>query len=201
MVGKKIFEVSTLTKVLGLYVLQSRPPTLQMTANNIYQSTEKSGSIPTLDKVLSKIEISLSQRNEQSNEEDCFELNPEKLEAFRARKIGREKAKDSSQKIFTTYSDSAILYSGASYSMFKDSSCFLSFKGTQISISLEDGSSITASGIGTAIILSKDGQPIYLQNSLIIHFISMPLIALGPFLKENCSFIGKGDVIELVSSN
>ncbi|MBW0541976.1 hypothetical protein O181_081691 [Austropuccinia psidii MF-1] len=29
----------------------------------------------------------------------------------------------------------------------------------------------------------------------------MPLIALGPFLKKNCSLIVKGDVIELVSSN
>ncbi|MBW0541977.1 hypothetical protein O181_081692 [Austropuccinia psidii MF-1] len=63
MVEKKIFDVSTLTKFLGLYVLQSLPTTLQMTSNNIYQSTEKYGSIPTLDKVLSKIEISLSQRN------------------------------------------------------------------------------------------------------------------------------------------
>ncbi|MBW0497132.1 hypothetical protein O181_036847 [Austropuccinia psidii MF-1] len=120
MVGRKVFDVNTLTKVLAFYVLQSLPSTLQMTANNIYQSTEISGSIPTLDKVLSEIEISLSWKNEQSkvsfnalraqenkswkwkcqnrkhdptaphSEEDCFELHPEKLEAFRARKIGRE---------------------------------------------------------------------------------------------------------------
>ncbi|MBW0545534.1 hypothetical protein O181_085249 [Austropuccinia psidii MF-1] len=115
-----------------------------MTANHIYQSTEISGIIPTLDKVLSEIEISLSQKNEQSkvsfnslrvqenknqkwkcqngkhdptaphSEEDCFKLHPEKLEAFRARKVGREKAKDSSPKIFASYSASAILDSGAS---------------------------------------------------------------------------------------
>ncbi|MBW0541089.1 hypothetical protein O181_080804 [Austropuccinia psidii MF-1] len=55
MVGKKIFDVNTLTKVLAFYVLHSLPLTLQMTANNIYQFTEISGSIPTLDKVLSEI--------------------------------------------------------------------------------------------------------------------------------------------------
>ncbi|MBW0566653.1 hypothetical protein O181_106368 [Austropuccinia psidii MF-1] len=207
-----------------------------MTANNIYQSTEISGSIPTLDKVLSEIEISLSRKNEQSkvsfnslraqenknrkwkcrngkhdltaphSEDDCFELHPEKLEAFRARKVGREKAKDSSPKIFVSYSASAIssstiLDSGASYSMFKDSSRFVLVRGTQISLSLADGSSITASGIGTAVILSNNGQPIYLENSLVIPSISVPLIALGPFLKKNCSLIGKGEVVELVSSN
>ncbi|MBW0563252.1 hypothetical protein O181_102967 [Austropuccinia psidii MF-1] len=187
-----------------------------MTANNIYQSTEISGSIPTLDKVLSEIEISLSWKNEQSkgkhnptaphSEEHCFELHPEKLEAFRARKIGREKAKDSSPKIFATYSASAIssstiLDSGASYSMFKDSSHFVLVKGTQISLSLADGSSIAASGIGTEIILSNDRQPNYLQNSLVIPSISMPLIALGPFLKKNCFLISQGDGVELVSSN
>ncbi|MBW0541090.1 hypothetical protein O181_080805 [Austropuccinia psidii MF-1] len=151
-------------------------------------------------------------QNEEHNltaphsEEDCFKLHPEKLEAFRARKIGREKAKDSSPKIFATYSASAIssstiLDSGASYPMFKDSSRFVLVKGTQISLSLEDGSSITASGIGTTIILSNDGQPNYLQNSLVIPSISVALIALGPFLIRNCCLISKGDGVELVSSN
>ncbi|MBW0497133.1 hypothetical protein O181_036848 [Austropuccinia psidii MF-1] len=85
--------------------------------------------------------------------------------------------------------------------MLKDSSCFVLVKGTQISLSLADGSSITASGIGTAIILSNDGQPIYPQNSLVIPSISVPLISLGPFLKKRFFLIGKGDVVELVSSN
>ena len=59
MVGNKKIYDSTLTKVLEFYVLHSLPPTLQMTANNIYQWTDISGGIPTLNKALSEIEISL----------------------------------------------------------------------------------------------------------------------------------------------
>ncbi|MBW0539747.1 hypothetical protein O181_079462 [Austropuccinia psidii MF-1] len=192
MVGKKIFDVNTLTKVLAFYVLQSLPSTLQMTANNIYQLTEISGTIPTLGKVLSEIEISLSHKNEQSKVI---------FNALRAQENKNHKWKTQPDCTPHAISSSAILDSGASYSIFKDSSCFVSVKGIRISLSLADGSSITASGIGTAIILSNDGQPIYLQNSLVIPSISVPLIPLGPFLKKNCCLIGKGDVVELVSSN
>ncbi|MBW0486474.1 hypothetical protein O181_026189 [Austropuccinia psidii MF-1] len=92
-------------------------------------------SIPTLEKVLSKIEISLSQRTdfagqntsfirviESSNqkpkcnnkkhnssapnsEEECFKVHPEKLEAFRTRRAARNQNKDTSPQAFASYSE------------------------------------------------------------------------------------------------
>ncbi|MBW0582252.1 hypothetical protein O181_121967, partial [Austropuccinia psidii MF-1] len=196
MMGCKLFDVDTLTKVLAFYVLQSLPASYQIISNNIYQSTEISGIVPSLDKVLSEIEISFSRRldsaqnlsaleaqgshksrpkcnNGRNNplathsEDECFEIHPEKLEAFRARKAAREQGKLGSPQIFSalqvkTSPETAILDSGASYSLFRDNSRFISTSVTRIPLSLADGSSIVATEIGTAVISASDGSPIHL---------------------------------------
>ncbi|MBW0529468.1 hypothetical protein O181_069183 [Austropuccinia psidii MF-1] len=235
MMGCKIFDVDTLTKVLAFYVLQCLPASYQIISNNIYQSTEISGIVPSLDKVLLEIEISFLRRlysaqnlsalkaqgshksrpkckNGRHNplaphsEDKCFEIHPEKLEVFRAQKAEREQGKSGSPKIFSalqvkTSPKTAILDSGASYSLFRDNSRFISTSVTRIPLSLADGSSIVAAEIGTAVISASDGSPIHLRNSLVIPSVTTPLISLSPFLKRHCLLIGMGDSVKLIDKD
>ncbi|MBW0482594.1 hypothetical protein O181_022309 [Austropuccinia psidii MF-1] len=235
MMGCKIFDVDTLAKVLAFYVLQSLPASYQIISNSIYQSTEMSGIVPSLDKVLSEIKISFSRRLDSAqnlsalkpqgshksrpnckngrhnplaphSEDECFETHPEKLEEFRAQKGAREQGKGGSPQIFSALQakasrETAILDNGASYSLFKDKSRFISTSVTRIPLSLADGSSIIATEIGTVIISASDGSPIHLSNSLVIPSVNTPLIALSPFLKKHCLLIGMGDSVKLISKD
>ncbi|MBW0469321.1 hypothetical protein O181_009036 [Austropuccinia psidii MF-1] len=138
--------------------------------------------------------------------DECFETHPEKLEAFSAQKTARERGKLGSPQIFSALQAKAspkteILDSGASYSLFKDNSRFISTSITRIPLSLADGSSIIASEISTAIISASDGSPIHLRNSLVIPSVTTPLIALSPFLRKHCSLIGIGDSVKLISKD
>ncbi|MBW0571173.1 hypothetical protein O181_110888, partial [Austropuccinia psidii MF-1] len=86
--------------------------------------------------------------------------------------------------------DSAILNSGASYSLFKSSARFISFKQAKIPLFLADGSCIYASGIGTAVVFNHRDEPLHLRNSLVVPSINSCLIALSPFLKKEFLLIG-----------
>ncbi|MBW0518368.1 hypothetical protein O181_058083, partial [Austropuccinia psidii MF-1] len=173
MIGRKIFDVDTLTKVLAFYVLQSLPASYQIISNNIYQSTEISGINLSALKAQGSHKSRPKCKNGRHNplathsEDKFFEIHPEKLEAFRARKAAREQGKLGSPQIFSalqvkTSPKTAILDSGASYSLFRDNSRFISTSVTRIPLSLADGSNIVATEIGTAVISASDGSPIHL---------------------------------------
>ncbi|MBW0576192.1 hypothetical protein O181_115907, partial [Austropuccinia psidii MF-1] len=95
----------------------------------------------------------------------------------------------------------AILDSGASYSLFRDNSRFIFTSITRIPLSLADGRSIVETEIGTAVISASDGSPIHLCKFLVIPSVTTPLIALSPFLKRHCSLIGMGDSVKLINKD
>ncbi|MBW0518220.1 hypothetical protein O181_057935 [Austropuccinia psidii MF-1] len=119
---------------------------------------------------------------------------------------GREDKKDSrsdSPQIFTAFSkgieeDNSILDSGACFSLFKTSKRFVMYHPTNLPLFLADGSCVHAVGMGTAVIVSETGRIIHLKNSLVISYISSFLIALSPFLKKQCTLIGRESGADLV---
>ncbi|MBW0520376.1 hypothetical protein O181_060091 [Austropuccinia psidii MF-1] len=115
-------------------------------------------------------------------ESECFQLYPEKKEAFFSRlKKKKEEENSSEPHAYAIYS--AILDRGALFSLFKNAEKFISLRRTSIQLQLADGKTIMAEALGTAVILSDSGVPIHLKNSLIVPSITSPLIALSPFLK------------------
>ncbi|MBW0549114.1 hypothetical protein O181_088829 [Austropuccinia psidii MF-1] len=202
MMGCKIFDVNTLTKFLAFYVLQSLPSSFQIISNNIYQSTEISGIVHSLDKVLSEIEISFSRRLDSAQNLSALKAQG----SHKAQRAAREEGKLGSPQIFSALQakaspKTAILDSGASYSLLKDNSRFISTSANRIPLSLADESSIIATEIGTAIISSSNASPIQLRKSMVIPSVTNPLIALSSFLRKHCSLIGMGDSVKLVSKD
>ncbi|MBW0481420.1 hypothetical protein O181_021135 [Austropuccinia psidii MF-1] len=136
---------------------------------------------------------------------ECFQLYPKKKEAFfRRLKKKNEEEKSSEPHAYTIYSasigdNSAILHSGALFSLFKNAEKFISLRKTNIQIQLADRKTIMEEALGTAVVISDSSFPIYLNNSLVVPPITSPLIALSPFLKKNCCLKGEGNVAKLYS--
>ncbi|MBW0570132.1 hypothetical protein O181_109847 [Austropuccinia psidii MF-1] len=128
---------------------------------------------------------------------ECFQLHPEKREAFNRRRLS--KRDESGPRAFSVQAlatvlggqeDSAILNSGASYSLFKSSAPFIFFKQAKIPLFLADGSCIYVSGIGMVVVINHQNEPLHLKNSLVVPSINLCLIALSPFLKKECLLVG-----------
>ncbi|MBW0462242.1 hypothetical protein O181_001957 [Austropuccinia psidii MF-1] len=138
-------------------------------------------------------------------ESECFQLYPEKKEAFFSRlKKKKEEEKSSEPHAYAIYSasigdNSAILDSGALFLPFKNAEKFIYLRKTNIQLQLADGKTIMAEALGTAVVLSDSGFSIHLKNSLIVPSITSPLIALSPFLKKNCCLKGEGNVAKFYS--
>ncbi|MBW0484253.1 hypothetical protein O181_023968 [Austropuccinia psidii MF-1] len=224
-IGPELFQGDVLIKVLAFFALKILPPSLHIVANNVYQLTKISGKLPFLDSVLSEIELAVARRQEQvvpdaqalkvigrkakmcfngkhnplapHSESECFQLFPEKREAFYRRRLAKKDepgprafSVQALAAVSGSQGDSAILDSGASYSLFKSSARFISFKQAKIPLFLADGSCIYASGIGTAVVFNHQDEPLHLRNSLVVPSINSCLIALSPFLKKECLLIG-----------
>ncbi|MBW0535175.1 hypothetical protein O181_074890 [Austropuccinia psidii MF-1] len=156
------------TFVLAFFTLKILPPSLQAVVNNLYQLTKISGKLPFLDSVLSEIELTVARHQEQvvpdsqalkvigrsgkmffdgkhnhlepHSESECFQLYPEKHQAFNRRRLS--KRDESGPRAFLVQAlatvlgiqeGSAILDSGESYSLFKSSAAFISLKQTKSS--------------------------------------------------------------------
>ncbi|MBW0577662.1 hypothetical protein O181_117377 [Austropuccinia psidii MF-1] len=138
-------------------------------------------------------------------ESECFQLYPEKKEGFcRRLKKRKEEEKLSERHAYAIYSaskgdNSAILDSGALFSLFKNAEKSISLRKTNIQLQLANRKTITEEALGTAVVLSESGFPIYLSDSLVVASITSPLIALCPFLKKNCCLKRKGNVVRLYS--
>ncbi|MBW0468573.1 hypothetical protein O181_008288 [Austropuccinia psidii MF-1] len=154
------------------------------------------------------------------SEDQGFQLHPHLLKEFRERrnqdkhsKVTSSASKStslkpiSSTRIFCIGTESkrvsfikeecAILDSGASHSLFKDSERFVSFTKTRVALNQANGSVIYAECFGTAAITGYKYSIIHLKNSLIVPRITTPLISLSPFLQRGCSLSGKGESIQL----
>ncbi|MBW0534560.1 hypothetical protein O181_074275 [Austropuccinia psidii MF-1] len=200
-------------------------------AINVYQSTKMTGNMPTLEEVFSQIELAMVQQGESVVKEDplalrvqgrkarcfggkhnpmaphqeleCFQLYPEKKEAFfRILKKRKEEETSSEPHAYAIYSasigdNSAIIDSGASFFLFRNAEKFISLRKTHIQLQLANRKTIMAEALDTAVVLSESGFPIYLKNSLIVPSITSPLISLSPFLKNNCCLKGEGNVAKL----
>ncbi|MBW0562981.1 hypothetical protein O181_102696 [Austropuccinia psidii MF-1] len=138
-------------------------------------------------------------------ESGCFQLYPEtKEEFFRRLNKKKEEEKLSEPHAYTIYSasiwdNSAILDSGALFSLLKNAEKFISLRKTNIQLQLADRKNIMEEALGTAVVLLDSGFPIYLNNSLVEPSITSPLIALSPFVKKNCFLKGEGNVAKLYS--
>ncbi|MBW0562352.1 hypothetical protein O181_102067 [Austropuccinia psidii MF-1] len=91
----------------------------------------------------------------------------------------------------------AILDSGTSDFLFKDSERFVSFTKARVALNQTNGTVIYAEGFGTTAITGYKGSIIHLKNSLIVAKITTPLISSSPFLQKGCSLYGKGGGVHL----
>ncbi|MBW0538628.1 hypothetical protein O181_078343, partial [Austropuccinia psidii MF-1] len=194
------------------------PSSLAFVKNNLYQELKLSKKVPTIESVLSEVKLYLA-RDQEVPVPDALVLHIGKRERKNHEKIKKENKeeendidntghhprvyciRDSSGKVNIIREDHAILDSGASHSLFKDSERFVSFTKTCAALQQADGTMIYAKGFGTAAITASDGSIVHLKNSLIVPSITTPLISLSPFLRKGCSLSGKGSKIQLCNEN
>ncbi|MBW0464267.1 hypothetical protein O181_003982 [Austropuccinia psidii MF-1] len=142
---------------------------------------------------------------EPHQELECFHLSPEEKEVFFNRlKKRKEEEKSSEPHAYAIYSasivdKSTILYSGASFSLFKNAEKFISLRKMNIRLQLANRKTIMAEALGTPVVLSDSGFPIYLKNPLAVPSITSLLIEYSPFLKKNCCLKAEGNVAKLYS--
>ncbi|MBW0566183.1 hypothetical protein O181_105898, partial [Austropuccinia psidii MF-1] len=230
--GQDLFEEKTMSRMLAFYYLRNLPTSLSFVKNNIYQEIKISKRVPTLESLLSDIELALARNQELSisdgqalrigerrvkckngkhspeayhSEDQGFQLHPHLLKEFRERRNQDKSSKVNSSTTESTGSkpissprvycistesktiafikeECAILDSGASHSLFKDSERFVSFTKTRVALNQANGTVIYAEGFGTAAITGYKGSIIHLKNSLIVPKITTPFISLSPFL-------------------
>ncbi|MBW0583654.1 hypothetical protein O181_123369, partial [Austropuccinia psidii MF-1] len=229
--GQDLFEEKTMSRMLAFYYLRNLPNSLSFVKNNIYQEIKISKRVPTLESLLSDIELALARNQELSipngqalcigerrvkckngkhspeaphSEDQCFQLHAHLLKEFRERrnrsKVTVNTTESTGQKPISSprvfcigagskrksfiKEERAILDSGASHLLFKDSEIFVSFTKTRVALNQADGTIIYAEGFGTAAITGYKGSIIHLKNSLIVPNITTPLISLSPFLRK-----------------
>ncbi|MBW0494904.1 hypothetical protein O181_034619 [Austropuccinia psidii MF-1] len=111
--GQDLFEEKTMSCMLAFYYLRNLPNSLSFVKNNIYQEIKISKCVPTLESLLSDIELALARNQELSipngqapcigerrvkckngkhspeaphSEDQCFQLHPHVLKEFRERR-------------------------------------------------------------------------------------------------------------------
>ncbi|MBW0537483.1 hypothetical protein O181_077198 [Austropuccinia psidii MF-1] len=148
------------------------------------------------------------------SEDQCFQLHPHLLKEFKERrnrsKVTVNTTESTGQKPISSprvfcigagsktisfiKEEHAILDSGASHLLFKDSERFVSFTKTRVALNQADCTIIYAEGFGTTAITGYKGSIIHLKNSLIFPNITTPLISLSPFFGKVASSLEKGKV-------
>ncbi|MBW0461330.1 hypothetical protein O181_001045 [Austropuccinia psidii MF-1] len=242
-----LFKEKTMSCMLAFYYLRNLPTSLSFVKNNIYQEIKISKHVPTLESLLSDIELALARNQELSipdgqalcvgerrvkckngkrspeashSQVQCLQLQPHLLKKFRERRNQFKHSKVnssatestglkpmSSPRVYCISTESkrisfikeehAIIDSGASHSLFKDSERFVSFTKTRVALNQANGIVIYAEGFGTTAITGYKGSIIHLENFLIVPKITTPLISSSSFLRKGCSLSGKGESVHL----
>ncbi|MBW0481186.1 hypothetical protein O181_020901 [Austropuccinia psidii MF-1] len=118
--GQDLFEEKTMSCMLAFYYLRNLPTSLSFVKNNIYQVIKISKRVPTIESLLSDIELALARNQELSIpngqalcigerrvkcknekhspeaphlEDQCFQLHPHLLKEFRERRNQDKRSK------------------------------------------------------------------------------------------------------------
>ncbi|MBW0535983.1 hypothetical protein O181_075698 [Austropuccinia psidii MF-1] len=216
-----LFAADIMVQVLLFYVLWLLPETCIHVSTAIFHLIKVSAEIPTVEELFKEIELDILRRtgtedqvslalqlrpktkkelchkgkhNLLSNhsESECFQLFPEKIEAYHQRR------NDKGQKMVSSalavchnvnISKNPVLDSGCSNTITPTSDLFSNLSPSSEILLAANGSDMKVTSEGTFHLNTTSGK-VLIPNSLVVPSASSVLVLLGPFLNDGATLKG-----------
>ncbi|MBW0539383.1 hypothetical protein O181_079098 [Austropuccinia psidii MF-1] len=217
-----LFAADIMAQVLAFYVLQLLLKTCRHVSTAVFHSIKVSAKIPTVEELFKEVKIDILRKsgtedqtslalqlhskpkkelchkgkhNPLSNhsKSDCFQLFPEKREAYHCRRNDKDQQETSPALEFcnniNNFLNKPVLDSGCSNTIAPTSNLFSNITPSSKILLAANGSNMKVTLERTPHLNTTTGK-ISSPNSLIVPLASSVLVSLGPFLNNGATLNG-----------
>ncbi|MBW0554559.1 hypothetical protein O181_094274 [Austropuccinia psidii MF-1] len=217
-----LFAADIMVQVIAFYVLRLLPETCRHVSTAVFHSIKVSAKIPTVEELFKEVKLDIIRQSgteDQTSlalqlqskpkkelfhkgkhnplynhsESDCFQLFPEKREAYHHRRNDKNQQETSPSMAvcnnINNILNKPVLDSGCSNTIAPTSDLFSNITPSSKILLAENGSNMKVTLEGTLHLNTTTGK-ISIPNSLIVPSASSVLVSLGPFLNNGATLKG-----------